>query len=61
MTLSEDTQAETIVSFYSMSKYLDDNFDIDNSYCEGMVNMIYSHEMHLNKNKASSYSNEFAT
>ena len=46
-SLSDDTQADTIEAFNPTSRYLDDLFNIDNSYLEGMVNQIYPPELQL--------------
>ena len=51
--LSSDNQADVIKAFNSMSRYLDDLFNIANSYFEGMVNQIYSPELQLNKANTS--------
>ena len=47
--LSSDDQADVIKAFNLTSRYLDDLFNIANSYFEGMVNQIYPPEMQLNK------------
>ena len=41
MSLSDDTQADIIKTFYSTSIYLDDLLNIDNPYVEVMVTQIY--------------------
>ena len=43
MSLSADKNAEIIEAFNSMSRYLDDLFNIDNTYMyfDGMVKQIY--------------------
>ena len=51
--LSSDNQADVIKAFNSTSLYLDDLFNIDNSYFEGMVNQIYPPELQLNKANTS--------
>ena len=48
-SLSDVKQAEIIEAFKSASGYLDDLFNIDNPYFEGMVNRIYPPEPQLNK------------
>ena len=53
MSLSDVKQAEIIEAFKSTSRYLDDLFNIDNSYFEGMVNRIYPPELQLNKGNTS--------
>ena len=47
LLLPKDTQADIIKAFNS--RYLDDVFNIDNSYFKGMVNLIYLPELRLNK------------
>ena len=42
-------EADVVEAFNSTSRYLDDLLNIDNSYCEGMVNQIYPPELQLNK------------
>ena len=44
-SLSDDNQADIIEAFNSMSRYLNDIFNIDNPYFEGMVSQIYPHDM----------------
>ena len=43
--LSDDNQADIIEAFNSTSEYLDDLFNIDNAYFEGMVNQLYPPEL----------------
>ena len=43
--LSSDNQADVIKAFNSTSRYLDDLFNIENPYFEGMVNQIYPPEL----------------
>ena len=50
-TLSDDNRADIIEAFNSTSRYLDDLLNIDNAYFEGMVNLSYPPELHLNKRK----------
>ena len=52
-SLSDVKLAEIIEAFRSTSRYLDDLLNIDNSYCEGMVNRIYPPELQLNKANTS--------
>ena len=52
-SLSDVKQAEIIEAFKSTSRYLDDLFNIDNPYFEGMVNRIYPPEQQLNKANTS--------
>ena len=51
--LSSDNQADVTKAFNSTSGYLDDLLNIDNPYCEGMVNRIYPSELQLNKANTS--------
>ena len=44
-SLSVFKQAEIVESFNSTSRYLDDLFNIDNPYFEGMVKLIYLPEL----------------
>ena len=53
-SLSADNQADMIEAFNSTSRYLEDLFNIDNPYFEGMVNQIYPPELELNKANTSS-------
>ena len=50
-SLSDVKQYEIIEAFNSASRYLDDLFNIDNPYFEGIVkvNRIYPSELQLNK------------
>ena len=48
-SLNHDNQADVIEAFNSTSRYLDDLFNIDNPYFEGMVKQIYPPELQLNK------------
>ena len=41
-SLSDDNQADIIETFNSVSRYLDDLLNIDNSHFEGMGNQIIS-------------------
>ena len=52
-SLSDVKQAEIIEAFKSTSRYLDDPLNIDNPYCEGIVNRIYPPELQLNKANTS--------
>ena len=52
-SLSDDNQADIIEAFNSTSRYLDDLFNIDNPYFEGMVYQIYPPELQLNKANTS--------
>ena len=51
--LSSDNQDDVIKAFNLTSRYLDDLFNIDNPYFEGMVNQIYPPELQLNKANTS--------
>ena len=41
-----DTDVETIETFNSTSRYLDDLLNVDNTYFDGMVKLIYPSELH---------------
>ena len=47
--LSADKNAEIIEALNSTSRFLDDLFNIDNTYFDGMVKQIYPSELQLNK------------
>ncbi|MEW8548696.1 MAG: hypothetical protein AB2693_34780 [Candidatus Thiodiazotropha sp.] len=47
--LSNDKQSEIIEAFNSISRYLDDLLNIENTFFEGMVNQIYLPKVQLNK------------
>ena len=49
LSLSDNNQTDIIEAFNSTSRYLDDLFNIDNSYFEQMVGQIYPTELQLNK------------
>ena len=49
VSLNHDNQADVIEAFNYTSRYLDDLWNIDNPYFEGMVNQIYPPELQLNK------------
>ena len=49
MSLSADTDAEIIETFNSISRYLDDLINIDNTYIDGMVKQNFPSELQLNK------------
>ena len=53
MSLSADKDAEIIEAFNSTSRYLDDLFNIDNTYFDVMVKQIYPSELQLNTAKLS--------
>ena len=52
-SLSPENQADIIVAFNSISRYLDDLLNIDNIYFEQTVNQIYPAELQLNKANSS--------
>ena len=58
-SLSDVKQAEIIEAFKSTSEYLDDLLNIDNPYCEGMINRIYPPELQLNKANTSNIEASF--
>ena len=45
LSLSDNDQTDNIEAFQSISRYLDDLLDIDNSYFEQMVGQIYPTEL----------------
>ena len=51
LSLSEDTQYDVIEAFNSTSQYLDVLLNIDNNFCDSMVNRMYPSELQLNKKK----------
>ena len=51
--LSSDNEADVIKAPNLTSRYLDDLFNIDNPYFEGMVNQIYPPELQLDKSNTS--------
>ena len=51
--LSRDNQVDVIRAFTSTSRYLDDLFNSENPYFEGMVDQIYQPELQLNKANTS--------
>ena len=52
-TFPDDNQTDIIESFDSTSGYLDDLFNIENPYFEGVVNNIYPPGLQLNKANTS--------
>ena len=46
MSLPDDTHADTIEAFKSISRYLCDLFNIGNPDVEGVVTLIYPTELH---------------
>ena len=53
LSLSEENQSGVIEAFNSTSRYLDDLLNIDNNFCDSMVNHIYPSELQLNKANVS--------
>ena len=53
LSLSDDNQSEIIEAFNSVSQYLDDLLNIDNTFFDSMVNHIYPSELELNKANVS--------
>ena len=51
--ISIDNQVDVIKAVNLTSRYLDNLFNIDNPYFEGMVNQIYPPELQLNKANTS--------
>ena len=49
LSLKSDTQADIITAFNDTSRYLDDIFNIDNTYFYAMIPLIYPKELKLNK------------
>ena len=49
LCLSDNNQPGVVEAFNSTSRYLDDLFNIDNSYFEQMVSRMCPTEVHLNK------------
>ena len=53
MSLSDDNQTDDIDAFNSTSRYLDDIFNINNTYFDNMVSQIYPSELKLNEANTS--------
>ena len=53
LSLSDDNQSEIIEAFNSVSQYLDDLLNIDNTFFDSMVNHIYPSELQLNEANVS--------
>ena len=53
LSLSEENQSDVIEAFNSTSRYLDDLLNIDNNFCDSMINRIYPSELQLNKANVS--------
>ena len=61
MSLPDDKQADIIDAFYTISKYLEDIFNIDNVYFDTMISQIYPSELQLNKANTSDTESAFLT
>jgi hypothetical protein len=48
LSLSENTQQDVILAFNNTSRYLDDIFNLDNSYFDQMMSYSYPIELQLN-------------
>ena len=59
MSLPDDKQADIIDAFYTISKYLEDIFNIDNVYFDTMISQIYPSELQLNKANTSDTESAF--
>ena len=59
MSLPDDKQADIIDAFYTISKYLEDIFNIDNVYFDTMISQIYPSELNLNKANTSDTESAF--
>ena len=59
-SLSDDNQSEVIEAFNSTSWYLDDLLNIDNTFCDSMINHIYPSELQLNKANVSNTEASFS-
>jgi hypothetical protein len=55
ISLSENTQQDLILAFKNTSRYLDDIFNLDNSYFDQMVSNIYPFPTELQLNKTNSW------
>ena len=55
LSLSDNNQAGVVEAFNSTSKYLDDLFNIDNSFFKQMVSQIYPTEQSVKLGKFLSY------
>ena len=53
LSLSEDNQSDVIKAFKSTSRYLDNLLNIDNNFCDSIINRIYPSEIQLNKANVS--------
>ena len=59
MSLPDDKQADIIDAFYTISKYLENIFNIDNVYFDTMISQIYPSELQLNKANTSDTESAF--
>ena len=59
MSLKPDSQADIIKAFNNTSRYLDDIFNLDNPYFDGLISSIYPKELKLNKANNSDTSASF--
>ena len=59
MSLPDDKQADIIDAFYTISKNLEDIFNIDNVYFDTMISQIYPSELKLNKANTSDTESAF--
>ena len=59
LSLKPDSQAEVINAFNKTSRYLDDIFNIDNPFFDGLISKIYPTEFKLNKANVSDTSASF--
>ena len=59
LSLKPDTQADIIKAFNNTSRYLDDIFNLDNPYFDGLIASIYPKELTLNKANNSDTSASF--
>ena len=53
LSLSDDNQSEVIEAFNSTSRYLDELFNIDNTFFDSIVNHIYPSDLQLNRGNVS--------
>ena len=53
LSLSDNTQADVVEAFNSISRHLDDLHNINNPYFEQMASQIYPTEIHLYKASSS--------
>ena len=59
LSLSDNDETDIIGAFTSTSTFLDDSFNIDNSYFVQMVAQIYPTELQLNKGNSSDTEAQF--